>query len=217
MTIKIPFDRCTIVSTLNFSQITDRLESAIYDPNFLSQSNSENIPKHQSYFGRIEGYKFSATRLVGHKYLHLPAFLFPTIEGNINSLHHGYEISLVVRIHNLTLALLLVWLGGLFTVIPSLLDNIFVGVKNYQYLTTVEIVPLVFAAIAAYFYLDAWRATKFFRTLFIKKFRTAINDRVVNLPIEPSGFQLQPEELSGSLSSTDLLRKNLPSFPDRKL
>jgi hypothetical protein len=213
--IEIPFDRCTIVSTLNFSQITDRLESAIYDPNFVSQSNSSNTRKYPAYFGKIQGYKFSATRIIGHKYLHLPAFLFPTIEGKINSLHHGYEIYLSVKMHNITFALLLVWLGGLFTTIPAILDNIFVVSKNNQYLTTVGIIPLVFVVVISYFYLDAWRATKFFRTLFIKKFTAYVNNRDFTEAVGNSGFGRQPE-LSGALSTTDLLRKNLPSFPDRK-
>jgi hypothetical protein len=209
--IKIPFDRCVIVTTLDFAQITDRLESAIYDPKFSSESHLNKTPNQQSYLGQIRGYKFSATRIVGHKYLHLPGFLFPTIEGDINSLHHGYEISLAIKLHNITFVLLLTWLGGLFTIIPSIFDNIFIGTRNYQYLTIVQAIALVYIATIAYFYLDAWQATKFFKTLFVKKFKSSIENPIVTTPTRDPDSQIP--QTGGAPSPTDLLRKNLPSFP----
>ena len=60
--------------------------------------------------------------------------LLPTIEGKIHALYHGYEISLDIKIHDVTLVLLLTWFGGLFITICSILDNLVVGTKNPQYL-----------------------------------------------------------------------------------
>jgi hypothetical protein len=218
--IKIPFDRCVIVSTLDFAQITERLESAIYDPSFQSSSNTEGNSTHQRYLGQIQGFKFLANRIVGYKYLHLPIFLSPTIEGKIASLHHGYEISLAIKLNNITVVLLLTWLGGLFTVLSSILDNILIGSSNDRYLITVGITAIVYILVIAYFYFDAWRATKFFRTLFVKRFAVARGDEVVDSRSEylsqPSwhcGFDFP--EASNSRSSIELLRQNLPSFPTR--
>ena len=211
--IKIPFDRCVIISTLDLAQITDRLESAIYDPSFQSSSNTKVNSTHQRCFGQLQGFKFLANRIVGHKYLHLPTFLSPTIEGKIASLHHGYEISLAIKLNNLTLVLLLTWLGGLFTVLSSILDNILAGSSNDRYLMTVGITAIVYILVIAYFYFDAWRATKFFKTLFVKRFAVASGDEVVDQPSWHSGFDFP--EASNSRSSIELLRQNLPSFPTR--
>jgi hypothetical protein len=209
--IRIPFDRCVIITTLNFEQIAERLESAIYDPSFSARQNINSLPTNQCYFGQIQGFKFLANRIVGYKYLHLPAFLSPTIEGKIDSLHHGYEISLAIKLHNITVALLLTCLGGLFATLSSVLDNIFTGTKNYQYVTTVQIIALVYLVVIAYFYFEAWRATKFFRTLFVKKFVGNIDSSVVDRAMWRSNFDLK--DVGKSREIGDLLRKNLPSFP----
>jgi hypothetical protein len=209
--IRIPFDRCVIITTLNFAQIADRLESAIYDPSFSAQQNTHTLSTNQRYFGQIEGFKFLANRIIGSKYFHLPAFLSPTIEGKIDSLHHGYEISLAIKLHNITVALLLTWLGGLFATLSSVFDNIFTGTKNYQYVTIVQIIALVYLVVIVYFYFEAWRATKFFRTLFVKKFVGNIESGVVDRAMWHSNFDLQ--DVSKSRAVGDLLRKNLPSFP----
>ena len=208
--IRIPFDRCVIITTLNFAQIADRLESAIYDQSFSSQ-NTDSPPTNQRYFGQIQGFRFLANRIVGYRYFHLPAFLSPTIEGKIDSLHHGYEISLVIKLHNITVALLLTWLGGLFATLSSVFDNIFTGTKNYQYLAIVQIIALVYLVVIVYFYFEAWRGTKFFRTLFVKKFVGNIERGVVDRAMWHSNFDLQDVRTSRSIG--DLLRKNLPSFP----
>jgi hypothetical protein len=209
--IRIPFDRCVIITTLNFAQIADRLESAIYDPIFSAQQNTNSPPTNQRYFGQIQGFKFFANRIIGYKHFHLPAFLSPTIEGKIDSLHHGYEISLAIKLHNMTVALLLTWLGGLIATLSSVFDNIFTGTKNYQYVTTVQIIALVYLVVLAYFYFEAWRATKFFRTLFVKKFAGNIDSGIVDRAMWHSNFDLK--DVSKSRSIGDLLRKNLPSFP----
>jgi hypothetical protein len=162
--IKIPFDSCVIVSTLDFLQITQRLESAIDVGSAVDRAKIDSLetapsdlePTQHRYFGQIQGFKFSATRLVGHKYFHLPAFLFPTIEGDINSLHHGYEILLDVKLHNITFALMLTWLGGLLATIAPALDNLLGGSKNYQYLTIVEIFALIYVAIVIHFYVETY-------------------------------------------------------------
>ena len=216
--IKIPFNRCVILTTLDFSQIADRLESAIYvghpadlpmavDPALSAAATSH---PNQRYFGQVRDFKFLATRIVGHKYFHLPIFLLPTVEGKIHALHHGYEISLDIKIHDITLVVLLTWFGGLFITICSILDNLVAGSKNYQYLTMVEIVAFGYVGVLAYFYFHAWRATKFFKTLFVRGF-THTNTRVVSQPGWISELPLQePGEVP---SSTILLQKNLPSFP----
>ncbi len=209
--IRIPFDRCVIISTLNFAQITDRLASAIYDPDFSLQQNTNSTHSEPYYFGQIQGFKFLATRIIGFKHFHLPSFFAPTIEGKIDSLHHGYEISLAVKLHNVTVALLLTWLGGLFATLSSVLDNVFTGTKNYQYVTLVQIVALVYILEIAYFYFEARRSTKFFRTLFIKKFAGNIDRGVVDRSMWHPDFDLQ--DIGKSRAIGDLLRKNLPSFP----
>jgi hypothetical protein len=219
--IKIPFDSCVIVSTLDFSQITQRLESAIDVGSAVDRAKIDSLetatpdlePRQYTYFGQIQGFKFSATRLVGYKYFHLPAFLFPTIEGDINSLHHGYEILLDVKLHNLTFALLLAGLGGLLATIAPALDNVLGGSKNEQYLTIVEIFVLLYLAFIIHFSVDAWHAKKFFRNLFVKRFALApIVDREVSQP--PAwNSDLQFQDVGHVRSATELLRRNLPSFP----
>jgi hypothetical protein len=219
--IKIPFDSCVIVSTLDFLQITQRLESAIDVGSAVDRAKIDSLetapcdlqPRQHRYFGQIQGFKFSATRLVGHKYFHLPAFLFPTIEGDINSLHHGYEILLDVKLHNITFALMLTWLGGLLATIAPALDNLLGGSKNYQYLTIVEIFALIYVAIVIHFYVDARHAKKFFRNLFVKRFALApiVEREVSQPPAWNSDFQFQ--DVGHVRSSTELLRQNLPSFP----
>lgn len=217
--IRIPFDRCVILSTLDFTQITDRLDSAIYDPNFRSLSADNSVPKHQRYVGQIRGFRFLATPIIGHKYLHLPFFLSPTISGKIDSLHHGYEISLAVRLSNLTFTLLLTCLGGLLTTLSSVFDNILGDSKNYQYLATWQIATIFYIAVLAYFYFSAWQATKFFRNLFAQGFAVNTQRNVVAPPAWNSDFGIQEVEdfqwrtSAPTPSSTDWLRKNLPSFP----
>lgn len=217
--IRIPFDRCVILTTLDFAQVTDRLKSVIYDPNIPWQATNLNSLKHQPYFGQVRGFKFLATQIIGHKYLHLPIFLSPTIEGNINSLQSGYEISLAVRLNNVTFVLLLTWLGGLLTTVSSVLDNILVDAKNYQYLTTVQIAILCYLLVLAYLYFSAWSTTKFFRGLFAQGFTGTTKIGVVERPIWDSALQFQevgdfPTGISQDRkSATDWLRHNLPSFP----
>jgi hypothetical protein len=221
--IGIPFDRCVILTTLDFAQISERLESAIYDPGYSSRSQAQGTPQHQHYFGQIQGFKFLATRPIGFKRFYLPAFLSPTIEGKIDSLHHGYEISLAVKLNNITVALMLAWLGGIFTSLSSILDNIFMGLKNDRYLTIIGITAIGYILAIAYFYFDAWRATRFFKTLFARRFAGKIADRVVaDLPTPQgnrqqsgldAGFELR--EPDNPRSGVTILRKNLPSFPDR--
>jgi hypothetical protein len=212
--IKIPFDRRVILTTLDFAQITDRLETAIYDPTFSSRSSNNNTPKHQQYFGLIQGLRFVATRIVGNKYLHIPAFLVPTIEGKIESLHRGYEISLAVKLNEITFALLLAWLGGLLTTVSSVLDNIFADSKNYQYLTIVQIIAGLYVLVIAYFYFEAWRATGFFKQLFINGFARATHNEAVDLSMWHPEFDF--EEVGNLRSIATLLRQNLPSFPARQ-
>ncbi len=216
--IRIPFNRCVILTTLDFSQIADRLESAIYvgeaalpgdSPDF--GNSATRPPNSQPYIGQIRDFKFLATRIVGHKYLHLPLFLLPSIEGKIHALHHGYEISLDVKLHDVTLVMLLTWLGGLVITIYSILDNILVGSKNPQYLMSVETMALVYVALLAYFYLDAWLATKFFKSLFVRELTGFAKNTFVTKPSWNSTLQFQ--DADSSVSSTTWLRKNLPSFP----
>ncbi len=205
--IKIPFERCVIFSTLEFDRLMHKLTSAIYDP-YLSQYSMEK-PKHQSYWGQVDGSKFLATRIIGHKYIHLPLFLSPTIEGKIVDIHHGYEISLTVKLQNLTFIFLLAWLGGLVTTISFAIDKILGGIANGSYFTSVGISLLIYLLTIGYFYFSAWRSIRFFRYLFVQKltgFATAkdANDRpwVPNIQHIPS-----------KNSATYWLKENLPSFP----
>ena len=215
--IRIPFNRCVILTTLDFSQIAARLESAIYvgqpaltDPARDSSSSGNRAPNSQRYIGQIRDFKFLATRIVGHKYLHLPICLLPSIEGKIQALHHGYEISLSIKLHDVALVVLLTWLGGLSMTIYSILDNILVGSKNPEYVVGVEIIAVVYLAVLAYFYLDAWLATKFFRSLFVRELTGFAKNTFVNQPSWSSSLQFED---AGAPDSTMWLRKNLPSFP----
>ena len=109
------------------------------------------------------------------------------------------------------MALLLTWLGSLLATLSSVVDNVIAGSKNYQYLTAIQAFALVYILVIAYFYFEAWRATKFFRTLFVKKFAGNIDRGVVDRAIWHSDFELR--DVSKSRAIGDLLRKNLPSFP----
>ena len=224
--IKIPFNRCVILTTLNLAQITNRLESAIY---IGAASCSENLgssalpidrsqSKQPRYFGQIRGFGFLATRIIGNKYVHLPTFLLPTIEGEIDGLYHGYEISLTVKLQNITCALLLICLGGLLVTIFSVPDSILTDRNNYQYLTIGQTAALLYMMVIAYFYFDAWRATKFFRTLFVKRFAGTSQLADFDRQAWSGDLQLQAEiDASGdSLDRQNLpiywVRKNLPSI-----
>jgi hypothetical protein len=165
--IKLPFNRCVIPTTRNFSQISRLLASAIYDPQFQSENGADRS-KHQRYFGKIRGFKFQATPIIGFKYLHLPKFLLPTIEGKIDSLHHGYEISLAVKINSIVVAILITCIGGLLTKISPLLDLILAGVKTDRSLTNAVTFLLISLGLLACSYFLAWQGTKFFRKLFAK-------------------------------------------------
>jgi hypothetical protein len=234
--IRIPFPQCVILTTLDFAQITDRLESAIYvgetqsptpmrvaqvalpsaesavaSPNVESHSLVKISPKQQHFIGEIQGFKFLATRIIGHKYLHLPRFLMPTIEGKINSLYHGYQLSLCIKIHQILLILLLTWLGGIVTVTSSIVGNIVAGIDRGRSIVPLEYLTLVYILALGYLYLEAWRTTKFFKNLFVRGFAGATSTLVVSSPVWSSELQLS--EMGGSQSSTDWLRKNLPSFP----
>lgn len=218
--INIPFNRCVIVTTLNFAQITDRLESAIYDPQFLPSIDRGSMGRTQCYLGKIQGFKFLATRIIGFRNFHLPLFLSPTIEGKIDSLHHGYEISLQLKLQNITIALLLTCFGGLLTTISAILDNMLTGTKNYQYLTTIEMIIIAYLVVLPYFYFAAGRETKFFKTLFIKGFAAA-SDSDFNTARSSWGGDFQLQRVGNASGSggygselvTDFLLKNLPSIP----
>jgi hypothetical protein len=234
--IRIPFPQCVILTTLDFAQITDRLESAIYVgeaqspmprrvvpgalpsadsavavPNVESHSLVKVTPKQQHFLGEIQGFKFLATRIIGLKYLHLPRFLVPTIEGKINSLYHGYQLTLCIKIHQTTLILLLAWLGGLFTATASIISNILAGIDRGQFLMPLEYTALAYILVLGYLYLEAWRSTKFFKNLFVRGFAGATSAPVVSSSVWSSELQLS--EMGRGRSSTDWLRKNLPSFP----
>jgi hypothetical protein len=209
--IKIPFDRCVILTTLDFDRIMNRLETEIYDRRFDHRPKANRSRQPQHYYGELQGFKFLATRIVGFKYLHLPGFLLPTIEGTIDHLPYGYEISLNVKLNNLTFIMLLTWLGGLFTfTISSLLDNTLGEIKDYQYLSDVGISISIFLAIVCYFYFAAWRSTKFFKTLFAQRL---LGTTSIVAPQQSWLPTVQRQQLAIQRSSIDWMRKNLPSFP----
>jgi hypothetical protein len=207
--IKIPFDRCVILTTLDFDRIIDRLESEIYDRRFNYTPNNNRSVKYQRYFGELRGFKFLATRIIGNKYLHLPGFFLPCIEGTIDQLHNGYEISLRVKLNNWTFVALLTWLGGLFTfTMSSIIDNVLGDVKDYRYLTDVGISIGLCLLTICYFYFASWRATKFFKNLFAQRLLGT-----TNIAAPQPKWQPQIPQLALQRSSVDWMRQNLPSFP----
>ncbi len=210
--IKIPFDRCVILTTLDFDRIMDRLESAIYDRRFQYQPNKKRTPTRQRYYGQLEGFKFVATRTIGSKYLHLPGFLIPSIEGKIQQLYNGYEISLVVKLNSLTFMLLLTWFGALFTfTVCSLLDNVLGDVQDSGYLTDVGISVAIYLLMIAYIYFASWRSTKFFKSLFAQRLLGTTNIVMTSNPSWQPGIHRKQQILQRS--SVDWLKRNLPSFP----
>jgi hypothetical protein len=235
--INIPFNRCVVVTTLNLAQIIDRLQSAIYDPHFASSNTAERDPRSQSYQGKIQGFKFSATRIITYKDFHLPILLSPTLEGKIASLYHGYEIALTIKVQSITVALLLTCVGGLSMAISTVLDPILTDPENYQNSSAFPIIVLSLIAVLGYFYFAAYRETKFFKALFIKRFEVATQPAAVSSLhwseglFEEVGQYSEPdlsttEPVTGWLSEPDLftaepvtgwLRKNLPSFPNSDL
>ncbi len=164
--IKIPFDRCVILSTLDFEQIMGRLKTAIYDPHWQTDLAIDNRSKSQNYYGQIRGFKFSASRIVGHKSIHLPLFLSPMIEGNINALSTGYEISLTAKLHNVTFVLLLTWLGGMLTASSIVFEKILLNIYDDLYFNGLGIFAGSYLAVIAYFYFASWCSTRFFKALF---------------------------------------------------
>jgi hypothetical protein len=207
--IKIPFNPCIILSTLTFEQITDRLVAAIYDPQVPVTTDANQLPKQQCYHGRVGGFRFLATRIIGYKHIHLPTFLVPTIEGEITALPYGYEISLGVRMQNITFALCLAWLGGILTTSSVLLDRVFANIHDDQYFKNVEIAILLFLLAIGYFYFTSWRTTRFFRNLFAQRLTGIDKNQVV----QQSRSIIDRRKVLDRRSATDWMRVNLPSFP----
>jgi hypothetical protein len=210
--IKIPFNRCVILTTLDFDRIIDRLESAIYDPRFPQTYGFGRTTRSQRYGGELHGFKFQATRIIGHKRIHIPLFLLPEVEGTIEQLHHGHEISLNVGLHNFTFMLLLTWFGGLFTFTTAcIVDNVLGDIKDYHYLVDVGISLAIYLVTIAYFYFAAWRSTKFFKNLFAQRL---LGTR--SLRLEPQA-QWEPDhqlpQIAIQRSAVDWMRANLPAFP----
>jgi hypothetical protein len=193
--IKIPFDRCFILTTLDFEQISERLATAIHDPRFPPRD--ANSTSTQRYFGHIRGFKFSASPLLGHKHFHLPFCLSPTIEGNINAIATGYEISLTAKLQNLTLVLLLTWLGGILTACSAAFEKVLLNIDDVVYGRTLYISIFLYLATIAYLYFASWRTTRFFRSLFAH----GLTGRQFN------GSQLQPQSLKLRPTSTDLAER----------
>lgn len=167
--IKIPFERCVILTTLDFEQISDRLAIAIYDPYYRVSQAAKKLPRCQSYSGEIWGFKFLAQRIIGHKYFHLPLFLSPIIEGKIASLAHGYEIAIAVKLRNITFMLLLTWLGGLLTASSVAFEKIFTNIQDDRYTISIGISALLYVMTIAYFYVASWHAIGFFKDLFTQR------------------------------------------------
>jgi hypothetical protein len=163
--IKIPFEQCVVLTTLDFEQISERLATAIYDPRFPPRDPS-NRQTQQKYYGQIRGFKFSASPLLGHKHIHLPFCLFPTIEGKIHALANGYEISLVAKLQNLTFILLLTGLGGILMAVAIAFEEVLLSIQDAFTARNLLISILLYLAAIAYFYFASWRATKFFKSLF---------------------------------------------------
>jgi hypothetical protein len=207
--IRIPFDRCVILTTLNFEQIISRLESAIYHPSLPLDHDSHRDSKHQYYYGQIRGFRFLATRIIGHKHAHLPLFLSPTIEGNIKALRNGYEISLGVNLQNLTFVLLLTWLGGLCSTISAVFDRAFINIEDDRYFIGLGISTLLYLVALSYLYFLSWQTTRFFTTLFTQRLTgiTKIGgaDRQRWIPDLPPVVPT-PQSATGWMS------KNLPAF-----
>jgi hypothetical protein len=209
--IKLPFDRCVILTTLDFDRIIDRLESEIYDRRVENRPKPKRSARWQRYYGELRGFKFTATRIIGFKYLHLPGFLLPTVEGTIDQLYNGYEISLDVKLHTWTFIALLAWLGGLFTfTVSSIFDNVLGEVRDYRYLTDVSISISLFLLTVFYLYFASWRATRFFKALFAQRLLGTTNIAAPQTQWQPN---LQRQQLALQRSSIDWMRRNLPSFP----
>ncbi len=210
--IKIPFNRCVILTTLDFDRIIDRLESAIYDPRFSQIYGFGKTSNSQRYGGELHGFKFQATRMIGSKHIHVPLFLLPEVEGTIEQLHHGHEISLKVGLHNFTFMLLLTWFGGLFTFTTAcIIDNVLGDVKDYRYLVDVGISLLIYLAMVAYFYFAAWRSTKFFKNLFAQRLLGMRSQ----IPAAQNdwGADLQLQKIAIQRSAVDWMKTNLPALP----
>ena len=92
---------------------------------------------------------------------------------------------------------------NLFTV-SSLLDNIVGEVKDSGYLVDVGISVGIYLLAIAYIYYAAWRAVKFFKSLFTQRLLGTTNITIGN-----TGWQPQIRQIS----SVDWLKRNLPSFP----
>ncbi len=213
--MKIPFDRCVILTTLDFDRILDRLESAIYDSRFQPSYDAYDFdkpPSNQAYYGELRGFKFSATRTIGFKHFHLPSFLLPTVEGRIDRLHNGYEISLSIDIHNFTCIIMLAWFGALFTfTASSILDNVLGEINDYSYLEDVPISLCLYLSIVAYFYFSARRATKFFKILFSQRL---LGTSAIVLATKPKWqMDLQYQQATFSRTAVQWMRVNLPSLP----
>jgi hypothetical protein len=197
--IKIPFEQCVVLTTLDFEQISERLATAIYDP-YCPPRDTSIARKHQRYSGHIRGYKFSASPLLGNKHIHLPFFLFPTIEGNILPLANGYEISLMAKLQNFTFILLLTGLGGILLACSIAFEEALLDIQDALNGSVLLISVIFYLFTIAYFYFVSWQTTRFFQALFTQGL-TGISR--INVP--------QAGEWSQGLPQTNMQK----SFSDR--
>ncbi|MFM2303877.1 MAG: hypothetical protein RLZZ135_1287 [Cyanobacteriota bacterium] len=207
--IRIPFDRCTIFTTLNFEQIIARLESAIYHPSNRSARDDEQESQSQHYYGQIRTFRFLATRIIGHKSAHLPLCWSPTIEGNIKALPQGYQISLSVNLQNLTFVLLLTCLGALFTEICAVCDRASMHIEDNG-VKGLAISLLLYLAAICHLYFSSWQTIRFLQTLFAERL-TGITK--IGSAARPTRWIPDlPSVVPATRSATDCIGQNLPAL-----
>lgn len=101
----LPFERLTIPTTLNFSEVLERLDEVVEPPKMFRMNLLFRRPD-KPYEGTISGNTFKISRIV-----HGRNSFLPVIEGEIHSESFGCSIAIKMTLYKVVIIFMLYWLS----------------------------------------------------------------------------------------------------------
>jgi len=101
----IPFEDLTIITSLTFSEVLNRLDEVVTPPKLFRIIIPFGPPPAKPYEGTISGNTFKISRIITGR----NSFL-PIIEGYIHSQPFGCSIKIRMSLHKIVLAFMMLWL-----------------------------------------------------------------------------------------------------------
>ena len=101
----LPFERLTIPTTLNFSEVLETLDEVVEPPKRFRMNLLFRRP-HKPYEGTISGNNFKINRIIRGR----NSFL-PVIEGEISPESFGCSIEIKMNLHKFVLIFMIYWLS----------------------------------------------------------------------------------------------------------